>query len=58
MLLVIGGHARLRVPPVVTAGPGQLLAERRKEIEEAPGQDHDVEDVQPRRHHSCRVADA
>lgn len=49
------------VPPVVTCGPGQGAYKGVKQVEDSPGQHHDVVDVQidhdhlRRNPHSCRT---
>lgn len=45
------------VPVVSTAGPGQLGGKAVEEVEDCPGQDHDVVDVEMSLNHLRRIAD-
>lgn len=50
-------HAVLRVPFVVAACPGELWLKALEQVVQAPGQDHNVVDVQQRNDHNGCVAD-
>lgn len=50
-------HAVLSVPWLVTLGPGQLRLEALEQVVEAPGQDHNVVDVEQGDDHNGGVAD-
>lgn len=51
-------HTVFGVPELLALGPGQLRLETLQQVVEAPGQDHDVVDVQERHDDEGRVADS
>lgn len=50
-------HAVVRVPFVVAACPGEFWLKALEQVVQAPGQDHNVVDVQERNNHNGCVAD-
>lgn len=51
-----GGHTHTCVPGVAARRPGQLPGERAEQVEESPGKDDDVIDVQVRLNdHRCHA---
>lgn len=57
VLTVVGVHAGGGVPVVVAGTPWYVWSHGHEEVEDGPGEDHDIVDVHPARHHSSRVAD-
>ena len=53
-----GGGDLTRVPVVAAASPGQVDGKAAEEVEEGPGQDNDVVDVEEGDDHLGGVADA
>lgn len=50
-------HAIFCVPFVVAACPGELWLKALEQVVQAPGQNHNVVDVQQRNNHDGRIAD-